>query len=695
MADELGNIKMLTVKAAGDWELDVLGNPYGPDSDNQWFDDASKIIGSNEIPAIYYHGIRDDQCGLVDEPVVIGKAVRGERNAEGQWWRVVLDKSKAEAVKVWEAAKKGLAVASSGAIDYLSRLEKAGKLIPYRKDVPGRIAIWHMGELSLWDWQPGKNQAHPYAVAVPALKSVYEAAGLPLDLQTNDQEGAEANADSPNGRQAASIKGDFEMEKTVEQIVAEALQKQAEAQAAAEAAKKAEQERIDAAVKAAVETERAEAAKSRRLPTGQAPYVAKFGDLWKYDNTESGDLALGVEILNSAHGAHPQKVPTASKAMLQALAIRAMEGKQEEEVVMNMALKAAGMNATKSDEVMQQDLTSYGDEWVGVGYGTRLWEKIRTDPNPVLNPLPMTEIPQGYETFYDPTEGADPVWYKVPETTDENATTKIPNATVTSSKIGTGRANETLAKAGARTQWSGEMNEDSLIPMLPEMRRKLVVSGQEQLAAIVINGDTETGASTNVNDIAGTPAGTETFMMVNGFRKVPLVTNTANSRAAGALDVSDFIETVKLMGLGGKDALDRSKVSFIIDLWTHWKALQLSEVLTKDAFSQPTLEGGKLTGLWGYPVIASEFMHFANQDATYGLKANSAGKLDLDTAANNLYGAILAVRWDRWKFGWKRRMTIETERIARYDAYEIVALVRFGLKYFSTEASAISYGVQV
>lgn len=687
--------QIIAVKAVGDWELEVLvpfGGPHaGKDLQGEYFNESTNFhLDKYTPPAVYYHGYGDNGQPAGD-PQFIGKTV-GHRleDGVGVWLRVILDKANEIAQKLWD--NRNNLVSSSGSISHLVRRTRDGLL-----------THWPLAEISIFETITGKRPANSYAVALPVMKSVYLQAGidLPDELQNNDPEGAEANADSAKGGNANKSKGDFEMEKTVEEIVAEALKKQEEARVAAEAAKKAEQERIDAAVKAAREEERAEAAKSRRLPTGgQAPYAAKFGELWKYDNLETGDIALGIEILNGAHAANPGKARGASKAMVQALAVRALEGADSKEKDLTHAVKAAliegGLNpAIKSDEVMQQDLTSYGDEWVGVGYGSRLWEQIRTDPSPVLNKLPMTEIPQGYETFYDPTEGADPTWYKVPETTDENATTKIPNATVTSSKTGTGRANETLAKAGARIQWSGELNEDSLIPQLPEQRRKLVVSGQEQLAAIVINGDTATGASTNINDIAGTPAGTETFLMVNGFRKLALVTNAANSRAAGALDVMDFLATVKLMGLGGKNSLDRSKVSILFDLWTHWKALELPEVLTKDSFSQPTIEGGRLTGIFGYETIPTEFMHFANQDTTYGLKANSAGKLDLDTAANNLYGSILAVRWDRWKFGWKRRMTIETERIARYDAYEIVALMRFGLKYFDTEASAISYGVIV
>jgi len=77
------------------------------------------------------------------------------------------------------------------------------------------------------------------------------------------------------------------------------------------------------------------------------------------------------------------------------------------------------------------------------------------------------------------------------------------------------------------------------------------------------------------------------------------------------------------------------------------------------------------------------------------LKANTAGKVDLDTQGNNTRGAILCVRPDQWKMAYKRRMTIELTRFANSDSYEIVALARFGLGYRDTEASAISYHVVI
>lgn len=704
------------IKVSGDWELDVRAIPFGVvDSDGQWFSEKTNLMEEYfpTPPVVYYHGYTPDGTPQ-SEPETIGKIVSRERREDGVWVRVALDKTKELAKRIWDAARRGLAAASSGSIWHLARVE--GK--PYRKDKPGEITTWGFAELSLIDIGDGRAPANRHAVAVPVLKSVYEQAGLSMpdiisgdDSQEASEDADEINADNNPTKTIKEEKQEVKMDDkklSPEEIQAQvraaveaALNAEKAKQEEEAALKKAEEERIAKEVEKRLEEYKAEAAKNRRLPFDGAPYVTRFAPLSKYDNVESGDLALGIEILNGI-STHNRRVAPAAKAMYQALAVRALEStdKSKDEAAVTSAVKAelrkTGFSATKADEVMQQDLTSYGDEWVGVGYGTRLWEMIRADVDGILSRIPSIEIPQGFETFYDPIEGADPTWYKVPEVTDENSTTKTPNATVPSSRVGTSRANETLAKAGARVQWSGELNEDSLIPMLPEIRRKLVLSGRETLLHVIIDGDTAAGASTNINNIAGTPAGTEAYLLVNGFRKLALVTNTANSRSAsGGFVVEDFINTVKLMGLGGKNALDREQVAFIIDPHTHWKALGLPEVKTRDVFSAPTVENGQLTNIYGYRVYATPFMHYANQDATYGLKANIAGKVDLNTAANNLYGAILAVRFDQWKFGWKRRMTIETERIARADLYEIVALMRFGLKYRDNEAAAITYYVGV
>jgi hypothetical protein len=153
-----------------------------------------------------------------------------------------------------------------------------------------------------------------------------------------------------------------------------------------------------------------------------------------------------------------------------------------------------------------------------------------------------------------------------------SALARITN-TVTASGLGTANVSMTLAKLGARTWWTGEMVEDAVLPFVSQLRMQIAMSGAEYLESAVIDGDTAAGASANINDIAGTPASTGWFLVWNGFRKSPLVTTTANSRDGGVIATSDYLETVKLMGGAGINALDRSKVSFIIDPLTHYKSL--------------------------------------------------------------------------------------------------------------------------
>jgi hypothetical protein len=222
------------------------------------------------------------------------------------------------------------------------------------------------------------------------------------------------------------------------------------------------------------------------------------------------------------------------------------------------------------------------------------------------------------------------------------------------------------------------------------LRKQLVTAGSEYLESAIIDGDTDADASQNINDADGTAAATDWFMVWNGFRRSALVTTTANSRSAGgSLDVTDFLETVKLMGSGGINGFDRSKVGFIVDIPTHYKTSTLPEVLTRDVFVNPTIEGGILKGIFGYSLDASA--QICKNGGAGGL-SEATGYCD-ETAADNLYGQIVAVRWDQWRFGFRRRMTLESTRIANADATEIVALMRCGLIQRDTEAVAETYYV--
>lgn len=488
-----------------------------------------------------------------------------------------------------------------------------------------------------------------------------------------------------------------ELEAKIAAGVASALKAQNDA-AAVEAERKAkEDERLKDAIKAERTKWEAEAAKGRRLPLGEgAPHVAQFGDTRKFDNLSGQDLAFMVAIMQAGKRSGP------SNAALKALAQRTIEDKGEMGAVGRVALKAIGIepddlkDAAKANELDYTTQSGYGDEFVPSVWGTNVWAMVRAQ-RAIVAKIPSQAFTGPGDTFPIPVEGADPTFYRIGQATDLNATTGRPDATVGDSRVATTKQDMTFAKVGARVPYSGEMDEDSIIPWVGQVRGQTETAFGEQVEHLVIDGDTATGATTNINHIGGTPTSTGTkqdlFLTLNGFRKLALVTNTANAyNGAGSFLDTYFLEVAKLLGTAGMNA-DPTKAEFIIDANVFWKAQQLVSVKTRDVFLQATLENGMFAGIWGYKVWPSWFMHW--RSTTNARKANTAGKVDLTTQGNNTTGAILMVRWDQWFLGYKRQMTMKLQDIPDSDAQQLIVTARLGLINRDNEASAIAYNVGV
>ena len=74
------------IKAAGDWELDVLGVPFGghdngTDSDGQFFSANTEVYADQfpSPPVVYYHGYEPDGRPS-GEPHIIGKVTKIEND---------------------------------------------------------------------------------------------------------------------------------------------------------------------------------------------------------------------------------------------------------------------------------------------------------------------------------------------------------------------------------------------------------------------------------------------------------------------------------------------------------------------------------------------------------------------------------------------------------------------------------------
>lgn len=429
-----------------------------------------------------------------------------------------------------------------------------------------------------------------------------------------------------------------------------------------------------------------------------APNVITDTGHWKFDNYGIPEIDLTLEILRRGDPKTNPYLKPPSDSLVKALAMRfeASEGKDTPEARAEYT-KAMGPQGIKANEISQSTLALSGDEWVGVAYSSNIWELVRNPAN-IVGRIPSFEFPPGVESVVDPLESTDPTFYKVSQAANLSANPGgIPTATVTASNLGTANATHVLAKFGSRQLWTGELSEDAVLPFASQLIDQIGMSASEHMESAVIDGDSDETASTNINQITGSPTGDEYWLNFDGFRKLALVTNTANSRDGGVIASVDFIETVQLMGDGGREGLDRNQVDFIITPEVHWKVLQLTDVKTRDVFSTATIENGVLNNIYGYRVHLSAFMHkpAAGLDAANRYLTNSAGKIDLATSGNNTLSSMLSVRWRGWRMGFRRRLTLETTRVPAADATEIVTLIRSSLKNRDNEASAISYNLTV
>jgi len=670
-----GQVKALGDNRVGGY-LVRFSSAADPDLVKDFFTKDTEFGTNTTPPTLYHHGL---------DPVLKSRIVGTSEwkiDSDGVWIEAQLSLRDAYERHIMKLVREGKLGWSSGAVGHAVEREKVGE--------SNWLKTWLIGEASLTP-----APADPKNSAMP-IKSLPPAPLLVPDEDDEAEKAAAAVAEStePTPQETKTIDTTMSEEIKAENLdfsaIAEAAATRA-ATAAAEATMKAFEARQAAqAAKAEEEIKLAEAKTVKA--EFSAPAIHMDSTTKHYDNYGIAELATTAEFLNNAAGLS-HKNRAASENLYKAIGRRleSSEGSTETFRPAQNELKSFLHKAgIKANEIHQSTLSGFGDEWVGVAYSSELWNLVRQEAV-VASMFTPFEFPAGNESLVVPLESTDPTWYLVDQSASLSSNPGgIPTNTVTSSKTATAKKTMTLSKIGARQLWTGEISEDAVLPFAQQLMNQLAVSGAEYFESALLDGDTETGATTNINDIAGTPASTDYFLAFDGPRKLALVTNTANSRDAGVLTAEDFLETAKLMGTNGRNAIDKSKVKFIIDNSTHYKSLTLPEVKTRDVNSAATVENGNLTRIYGYDIHVSGHMCKAGS----GL-SNTAGKIDVDTASNNSKGQILAIRPDQWRLGYRRRMTMETTRVPAADATEIVVMMRAAFDSRDNEAAAISYNVTV
>lgn len=319
--------------------------------------------------------------------------------------------------------------------------------------------------------------------------------------------------------------------------------------------------------------------------------------------------------------------------------------------------------------------SGYGSQLIGAQYVGELWEAARRESRVygLIESFEMTD-----PTAYLPVEVDIPEMLYVSESVNNNSSNY---ATV---KTGSQRIQVDAKKFVIHQMWSGEMEEDSIIPFVPFLRRQAAASIAHYSDSLVLNGDTTNAATGNINLDDADPTDTKHYLAFDGIRHAALVDNTNNDNdMAGAPTLAalhalrgDMIDTARLVDWGHPANPD--DLVYVADPETADRIAMIDELLTVDKYGpQATVLTGEVAKIGRHPLVVSMAMS----------KTEADGKVST-TGGNNTLGQVVAFNRRGFKTGWRRRVMVETERLPATDQTRLVYSLRLGFGRFTPTGSA-------
>ena len=319
--------------------------------------------------------------------------------------------------------------------------------------------------------------------------------------------------------------------------------------------------------------------------------------------------------------------------------------------------------------------SGFGQQLVGAQYVNDLWTGARAQSRvfALMNTFQMTA-----PTAYLPVEADLPELLFVGESTANNS------SNYDTVKTGSNRVQVDASKFVMHQMWSGELEEDSLIPFIPFIRAQAARSLAHYLDSLVLNGDTTNAATGNINLDDADPADTKHYLAFDGLRHVGIVDNTDNGTDAGGAVTYAALQDMKTLGLDATylhdwgNPIDPSDFVYVGDPTTCNKIAQLDEVQTVDKYgSNATVLTGEVGNIGRHPLVSSIAVSRTEAD----------GKVST-TGSNNVKGQIVAFNRRGFVVGERRSVQVETERLPATDQTRIVHSLRMGLGRFSPTGAA-------
>jgi HK97 family phage major capsid protein len=240
-------------------------------------------------------------------------------------------------------------------------------------------------------------------------------------------------------------------------------------------------------------------------------------------------------------------------------------------------------------KAMDTATSEEGLEWIPTGFSSELIRKVKL----ALKVAALSgRIAMPTNPFKLPIDGADAVAYLTSEATSDTA------SKITASTPGTNNVTFDAVKLACRVLVSTELEEDSLVAILPLLRDKIVQALAEAQESATVNGDT---AGTHMD--SDVTASSDVRKAWDGYRKLAL--------SAAKIDCSTFdITSLRaIRSAMGKYGVNPANLAWVAGISVFNQMLGLDEVMTVDKYGQgATILTGELAKLDGIPIIVSEFI---------------------------------------------------------------------------------------
>ncbi len=405
-----------------------------------------------------------------------------------------------------------------------------------------------------------------------------------------------------------------------------------------------------------------------------------------YHDLNSADMAFLYEMRRQ--GKNPRQMGVEYE---REMATKAM--KEYTENKLTLAPDVARKVAIKLD-FNNTSVPGDGGSWVPDLWSSILWQRVRIDNNVAKN-IEVFQMPS--PTFEYPIESSDPIVYSVGES-DTDAEQTLATNVFTRSKLTVTKLTFTAKKTGLQVGFSTEIEEDSIIPFIPQLRAQATRTFANSIDNNILNSDSTTGTG-NINykgaNTSAVPTANFLFGGGNGMRYNALVSNTGvQQNFAGGIPTLLGIRALRFKMISATNAygINPEDLVMITDPFTYGKFLSIDEInVFMNNGQGATVNTGLVPNIDGVPIYASAELLTADNTG-YATAANYPGG---GAPSSSNLGNFLFFAKNAWKIGYVRQVMTDVSYVPWNDSYILTMTARYAIGKKDTVSAALAYNIQI